>query len=133
MFNKIRNLKNLIGRTFKSTRARTGDEFLLRENDFGTLHVETEVIKRIVERVTINGVHEVKNVSVDKPTQDEPLGIKLDLVITPDYSAPKVGANLRDEIKRILYDTFKIKDALFDIKVTQINQLLPEKKRRQLR
>ncbi len=133
MFNKIKNLTSLIGSTFSRSRVRTGDEFLLRENDFGTIHVEAEVVRRIVERVKVNGVHEIKNIVVDVPSDNEPLKIKLNLIITQDYSAPTVGANLRDAIKEHLLEFLSIKDALFDIRVTQINKKLPETKRRQLK
>ncbi len=133
MLNKIRSLKSLIGSTFSRSRARIGEEFLLRENDFGTIHVETEVVRRIVERVKVNGVHEIKNVVVDSPNDKGLLQIKLNLIISQDYSAPNVGANLRDAIKETLREYFSIKDALFDIRVTQINKKLPETKRRYLK
>lgn len=128
MFNKI---KNLIGNTFGATRSI--GEFLLRETDFGTVHVEIGIIRRIIERTRLEGVHEINNIIIDAPTVNLPLQIKLDLVILQNYSAPMLGAKLRDAIKEDLKNLLDIRDALFDIRVTQVNQNLPEIKKRRVR
>ena len=111
----------------------TSSLFLLRETDFGTVHVETDVIRRLVERTRVEGVHEISNIIIDAPTVNDPLQIKLNLVILQNYSAPVIGANLRDAIKEELKNLLDIRDALFDIRVTQISQNLPEVKRRRVR
>lgn len=131
MLKQIKSLKNLIGNTFGS--ARTGGEFLLRETDFGTIHVEADIIRRIIERMKVTGVHEIKNVIIDLPSVNTPLQIKLNLIIGQDYSAPVIGANLRDAIKDELKNYFEITNALFDIRVTKINPNLPETKKRRVR
>lgn len=131
MFNRIKNLKNLIGNTFVATRS--SGEFLLRETDFGTVNVEIDVIRRIVERTRLEGVHEISNVIIDAPTVNRPLQIGFSLVILQNYSAPVLGANLRDAIKEELKNLLDIRDALFDIRVTQISQNLPEVKKRRVR
>lgn len=131
MLNRIKNLTNLLGSTLKPRTG--GGEFLLRETDFGTVHVETEAVRRVVERVKVDGVHEIKNVVVDKPVIHEPLRIKLNLIIGQNYAAPKVGADLREAVKAELNELFGIKSADFDIRVTQINRNLPEKLRRRVR
>ena len=132
----LNRIKNLFGNTFGRTTFRTArpsDEFILRENDFGTVHVETSVIRRIVERTKLEGVHEINNVTVYKPDLNNPLQIQFNLVILQNYSAPKLGANLRDAIKEELKNLLDIRDAVFDIRVTQINQILPEVKKRRVR
>ena len=129
-------IKNFFGNTFSSSTfraARSGEEFLLRETDFGTVHVETDIIRRLVERTKIEGVHEITNVVIDAPTNIEPLKIRVNLVIMQNYSAPVLGAALRDAVKEELKNWLDIRDALFDIRVTQINQDLPEKKKRRVR
>lgn len=131
MFGRIKDLKKLIGDTFGSSRA--SGEFLLRENDFGTVNVEIDVIRRIVERTRLEGVHEISNIIIDAPTVTRPLQIRFSLVIFQNYSAPILGANLRDAIKEELKNLLDIRDALFDIRVTQINQNLPEVKKRRVR
>jgi hypothetical protein len=131
MFKRIKDLKNLIGNTFGATRL--SGEFLLRETDFGTIHVETDVIRRIIERTRLEGVHEINNIIIDAPTVNLPLQIKLDLVILQNYSAPILGAKLRDAIKEELKNILDIRNALFDIRVTKINQNLPEIKKRRVR
>lgn len=128
MFEKI---KSLIGSTFRITQK--GEEFILRENDFGTIHLDTSAIRRVVEHAKISGVHEIKNVSVDKPSEEVPLNIRLSLTIDHDLSAPKIGEALRDEIKSELYQLFGISDATFDIRVTHITNEVPEKNRRRVR
>lgn len=133
MLNEVKKIiKNTFGRTTFRT-ARPSDEFLLRETDFGTVHVETDIIRRIVERTRLEGVHEIKNVSVDAPNANTSLQIKFDLVILQNYSAPTLGANLRDAIKEELKNWLDIRDALFDIRVTHINQELPAPKKRRVR
>ncbi len=131
MLNRIKNLKHLIGNTFGATR--TGGEFLLRETDFGTVNIEIDIIRRIVERTRLEGVHEINNVIIDAPTVNNPLQVKFDLVILQNYSAPMLGAKLRDAIKEELKNMLDIRDALFDIRVTQVNQNLPEIKKRRVR
>lgn len=131
MLKRIKNLKNLMGNTFGATRS--GGEFLLRETDFGTIHAETDIVRRIVERTRLQGVHEINNVIIEAPTASKPLQLQLSLVILQNYSAPKLGANLRDAIKEELEKILDIRDALFDIRVTQITQELPEKPKRRVR
>ena len=132
MINKI---KNLFGKTFTTSRginrSRGNGEFILRENDFGTVHVE--VIARYVERVKVFGVHEIQNVIVERPTGSVPLNIRLSLIIEQNLPAPKIGADLRDAIKEMLSKIFSIKDAIFDIRVTHINQNVEEPKKRRVR
>ena len=132
----LNRIKNLFGTTFKKgtfRTARASDEFLLRETDFGTVHVETDIIRRIVEKTHIEGVHEINNVIIDAPNFNNPLQIKLNLIILQNYSAPMLGAKLRDAIKEELKNLLDIRDALFDIRVTQINPNLPEQKKRRVR
>ena len=131
MLDRFKNFRSLIGNTFNTSRA--SGEFLLRDTDFGTVHVESDIIRRIVERTRVEGVNEVKNVVVDVPTENYPLNIKFSLVIRPNFSAPVIGANLRDAIREELDNFFDIKDVKFDIRVAQINQQVTEKKKRRVR
>ena len=134
MLDGFKNLKSILGNmgnTFSTSRA--SGEFLLRETDFGTVHVDANIIQRLVERIKIKGVHEIRNVIIDVPTDHYPLQIKLNLIIGQNYSAPVIGANLRDAIKEELKNFLSITDARFDIRVTQINQNAPEKKKRRVR
>ena len=128
---KLPNLKNLLGTTF--TASRVGGEFLLRETNFGKVYIESDTIRQMVERTRVKGVHEIRNVDVEMPDGKRPLQIKLSLIIAQNHAAPVVGANLRDAVKSKLQDYFNIKDARFDIKVTQISQSVPEKKKRRVR
>jgi uncharacterized alkaline shock family protein YloU len=104
------------------------------KTDHGTVNVESDIIRRIVERTRVEGVSEVRNVIIDVPTNDYPLQIKFSLVIGQNYSAPVIGSNLRDTIKEELKNFLDINDVTFDIRVTQINQnVVPEKSKRRVR
>lgn len=131
MLERFKNLKNIFGNTFSTSRV--GGEFLLRETNFGTVHVDANIIRRLVERIKIEGVHEIRNVVIDVPTANYPLQVKLNLIIGQSYSAPIIGAKLRDAIKEDLRNFLAIKDARFDIRVTQINQNVTEKRKRRVR
>lgn len=132
MLSGFKNFKNIFGNTFSTSRA--SGEFLLLKTDYGTVHVEGDIIRRIVERTRVEGVNEVKNVVINLPTENYPLQIRFNLVIRQNYSAPVIGANLRDAIKDELKNFLNIIDVKFDIRVTQINQnVLPEKKKRRVR
>jgi hypothetical protein len=131
MLERFKNFKYLMKNTFNTSRS--SGEFLLRETDFGKVHVDSDIIRRFVERMKIRGVQEIRNVIIDRPTAVLPLQIKFNLIIGQNYSAPTVGANLRDAIKLELKNMFEITDALFDIRVTHISQDLPEKKKRRVR
>ncbi len=132
MLERFKNFKNIFGNTF-STSPRASGEFILRENDFGIVHVDASIIQRLVERTRVEGVHEIKNIVIDVPTITAPLQIKLSLIIGQNYSAPIIGAKLRDAVKDELKNSLNITDAKFDIRVTQINQKAPEKKKRRVR
>lgn len=131
MLNKIKSLKNFLGNTFKVTRS--GEEFLLRETDYGTVNVETDIIRRIVERVKIEGLHEIQGVSVEVPNKYAPLKISVEVVIAQNYPAPLLGANLRYTVNQTLRELLEIQDAILEIRIAQINQKLPEKKKRRVR
>ena len=131
MLNKIKSLKNFFGNTFKVTRS--GEEFLLRETDYGTVHVETDIIRRIVERVKVEGLHEIQGVSVEVPNEYAPLKISVEVVIAQNYPAPLLGANLRYTVNQTLRELLEIQDAIFEVRIAQINQNLPEKKKRRVR
>lgn len=131
MLNRIKSLKNFFGNTFKVTRS--GEEFLLRETDYGTVHVETDIIRRIVERVKIEGLHEIQSVSVEVPNEHAPLKISVEVVIAQNYPAPLLGANLRYTVNQTLRELLEIQDAILDVRIAQINQNLPEKKKRRVR
>lgn len=132
MLNGFKNMKNIFGNTFSTSRA--SGEFLLLKTDYGTVNVESDIIRRIVERTRVEGVSEVRNVIIDVPTEKYPLQIKFSLVIEQNCSAPVVGANLRDTIKEELKNFLDIIDVDFDIRVTQINpNVIPEKSKRRVR
>ncbi|MBO4401039.1 MAG: hypothetical protein J5809_04245 [Selenomonadaceae bacterium] len=131
MLNRIKKIKDIFGSTFKTTRL--GGEFILRENDFGRVHLDTSVIQRVVEHTKVFGVHEIKNVVVDKPSPEVPLNIRLSLTVEHDLSLVEIGEKLRDEVKRELYQLFGINDATFDIRVVRITNEIPDKTRRRVR
>jgi len=131
MLNRIKSLKNFFGNTFKVTRS--GEEFLLRETDYGTVHVETDIIRRIVERVKVEGLHEIQGVSVEVPNEYAPLKISVEVVIAQNYPAPLLGANLRYTVNQTLRELLEIQDAIIEVRIAQINQNLPEKKKRRVR
>jgi uncharacterized alkaline shock family protein YloU len=132
MLSGFKNFRNIFGNTFSTSRA--SGEFLLIKTDYGTVHVDGDIIRRIVERTRVEGVNEVKNVVINLPTENYPLQIRFNLIIRQNYSAPVIGANLRDAIKDELKNFLNIIDVKFDIRVTQINQnVLPEKKKRRVR
>lgn len=131
MLDRFKSLKNILGSTFSTSRA--SGEFLLNKTDFGTVQVDASIIQRLVERTKVEGVNEIRNVVIDIPTEKYPLQIKLNLVIGQSYSAPIIGSKLRDAIKEELEYSLSIIDARFDIRVTQISQNVPEKRRRRVR
>lgn len=132
MITGFKNIKNIFGNTFSTSRS--SGEFLLLKTDYGTVHVESDIIRRIVERARVEGVSEVKNVIINVPTENYPLQIRFSLVIGQNYSAPVIGTNLRDIIREELKNFLNIIDVEFDIRVTQINpDVMPEKRKRRVR
>lgn len=127
----LNTIKNFFGSTFKIRQS--DGEFILRENDFGTIHLDASAIRRIVERTKVSGVHEIKNVVVDPPSREVPLNIRLNLIIQQDLSAVKLGEELRDKIKDELHELFDITVATFDIKVIKIADEIPNRRKRRVR
>lgn len=131
LFNKIvKGTKKVV--TLPTVRTSSG-EFLLRKTDFGLVHVELEVVKKIVERAVaqVQGIQDVA-VAVEKRSSNvTPLKISLTLTlaeghsaITASHEADKV---INDALSEFLQEGFR---APIEVKVNQIAPPVEPKRRR---
>ncbi|MBQ4404581.1 MAG: hypothetical protein II857_09250 [Selenomonadaceae bacterium] len=133
-------LKDLIGKILKKTKrvvtlsaARTsGGEFLLRKTDFGLVHVEFATVEKLAKRAvsTVKEIHE-SELAVEKTSSKvTPMKISLTAVLAEGASAPR-ASQLADKVinealKESLGAGFYVP---VDVKVKQIVQVVPQKRR----
>lgn len=108
--------------TLPTTRTSSG-EFLLRKTDFGIVHVEFEVVKKIAERALsqVKGIQEV-SVAVEKiQSKAAPFEISLQLILAEGYSAPQVSRAadkaINDALTESMQQNFYVP---IEVKVKQI-------------
>ena len=128
------SIKKFIGKKFtnKTFRTvRTGDLFTLRNTDFGKINVESDMIRRVVERAVtdIEGVHEI-SAEVEKPTEGNSLKVRFSLALEQDYSAQNIGAELAKRVREVLQDMFQIADVEIYMRVKDIAQAQKKSVRR---
>lgn len=133
-------LKDLIGKILKKTKkvvtlstARTSSgEFLLKKTDFGLVHVEFATIEKLARRAVseLKEIHEAE-LAVEKTTSTvTPLRIRLTATLAEGYSAPKASLAadmaINTALKKLLALEFYVP---VDVKVRQIMQVVPQKRR----
>ena len=121
--------KNFTNKTFRTVR--TGDLFTLRDTEFGKVNVETDMIRRVVERavIDIDGIDEISAI-VEKPTGGSSLKIRFSIVLQQDYSAQNIGAELVKRVREVLQDVFQIADVEIYMRVKDIAQAKKKSVRR---
>ena len=133
-------LKDLIGKILKKTKrvvalsaARTtGGEFLLKETDFGRIHVEFATVEKLARRA-LEEVKEIQEaeLAVEKTASNvTPLKIRLTAVLAEGFPAPKASLAadmaINAELKKFLAIDFYVP---VDVKVRQIAQVVTQKRR----
>lgn len=129
--------KNFIGKNFNTRTFRTsstGDLFTLRNTDFGKINVETDMIRRVVERVTadIEGVSDI-SATVEKPTDRDSLKVRFSIVLEQNYSAQNISAELVKRVREILQECFEIADVEIYMRVENVMQSADKKNKRRVR
>lgn len=129
MLNKF---KSLIGKTFRTNRA--GNLFTLRNSEFGKINVETDLVRRIVERDTKNleGIYEL-NAIVEPPTEKNSLAVRFALALEQNYSAQDISVKLVKIVREILEDYFQIADVEIYMRVTDVVENSAKKNKRRVR
>ena len=127
MFGKFQAIKDFFSGKISVTHG--SSEVELQKNNFGFIYCETALMERIVAKVAkkIKGVSDAK-VVVDKPVGNYPLKVRFSLVIKQNCSANDLSETLVGKSKQALYDTCGIKNAVVEVKVTDVEKV--EQKRR---
>jgi len=128
VFNK---LKKLISGKVSSAR-KSGVEITVKKNKFGVVDVDSEVIRRYIERdaLSVEGVHNLRASVEDFGNH---LKISLEIVLKQNNSAPEVSTALENTIRDILKKIFEITEVDFGVKITEIVQNETSEKRRKLK
>lgn len=133
LFNKIvKGTKKVV--TLPTVRTSSG-EFLLRKTDFGLVHVEFEVIKKIAERALaqVQGINDV-TVAVEKNTSNvTPLKISLTLALAEGHSALTASREADKVINNALSEF--LQEGFYSPIEVKVNHIVPpvEPKRRRVR
>lgn len=133
-------LKDLIGKILKKTKkvvtlstARTSSgEFLLKKTDFGLVHVEFATVEKLAKRAVseLKEIHEAE-LAVEKTTSTvTPLKVRLTATLAEGYSAPKASLAADMAINTALKNSLALEFYVpVDVKVKQIVQIVPQKRR----
>ena len=131
MLDRFKNFigKNFTNKTFRTVR--TGDLFTLRNTEFGKINVESDLIRRVVERevTDIEGVHEL-SATVEKPTERKSLVIRFSMALEQNYSAQNISVELVKRVRKVLQDMFQIADVEIYMRVKDIAQAQKKSVRR---
>ena len=127
----INKLKKLISGKVSSAK-KSGVEITVKKNKFGVVGVDSEVIRRYIERdaLSVEGVH---NLRASVENFGNHLKISLEIVLKQNNSAPEVSTALENTIRDILKKIFEITEIDFSVKITEIVQNETSEKRRKLR
>lgn len=129
-------IKTIVSKTKKvvtlPTRTSSGD-FLLKETDFGHVHVEFSVVQEIAERAlsAVKGINE-SEITIEKSASNViPMKAYLNLALSEGYSAIRVSEEadkaINDAMKKFMNLEFYLP---VEVKVKQITTQAVTKRRR---
>lgn len=138
MLNKIKSLLDntsrpkLLDDVLRS--ASSGGEFILQENNFGAVHVELNLIRRLVERAAaeVKGINSAK-ADVNKAGVRSPLTIRFELALEQDFSVKDVSDDLVEAVKKVLQETLDISDVEIYVRVVNISKKPEDNRKRRVR
>ena len=133
-------LKDLIGKilnktkkvvTLSAARSSSG-EFLLKETDFGKIHVEFQAVEKLARCALkeVKEIHEAQLVVEKALSKVTPLKIRLIMTLAKGFSAPKASLAadmaINAALKKFLELDFYVP---VEVQVKQIAQVVPKKRR----
>ena len=133
-------LKDLIGKILKKTKkvvtlsaARSSSgEFLLKETDFGQIHMEFQAVEKLAQRALseVKEIHEAQLAVEKTMSKVTPLKIRLTTTLAEGTSAPKASLAadmaINAALKKFLGIDFYVP---VEVQVQQIAQVVPQKRR----
>lgn len=108
----------------------SGDIELEKGND-GEVKVTVPALVSVVERAALNviGVRRVA-ANVEKQGGEVPVKAQLEIVLSQNFAAPEVSAQVKDAVNAALKTVLQIPDAPVDVKVVEITHAVIEREKR---
>ena len=115
----------------KSAKILNPSDLELQKDETGEVKITIEALAGVVERaaLTVTGVRQV-SASVYKQDGKVPLKIELDIVLSQNYTAQKVGEQVNKAVNEALMATAQISGVPVEIKVTEVTHAIIEREKR---
>lgn len=103
----------------------------LQKGTFNEVKVTIPAIVSVVERAALSvaGVRQVE-AKVTNQGGKTPVGVKLSIVLSQNYSAPKVSEDVKKAVIKSLLVALEITDAPVEVKVTEVTHAVVEREKR---
>ena len=132
----LNRFKNFIGKNFQKSFRTSGTSnfFTLKNTDFGKINVESDLIRRVVEREVkeIEGIFSA-TATVEPPTEKNALQIRFALTLLQGTSAQSISGQLVKAVREVLQEEFQIADVEIYMRVTDVMQAVQKKSGRRVR
>lgn len=117
--------------TRKSNKLLSSGDVELHRGESSEVHITIPATVSVVERAALSviGVREA-NAKVYKQDSKVPIRIQLSIVLSQNYSAPDVSAEVRAAVNSALKITLQIAEVPIEIKVTEVTHAVIERERR---
>ena len=125
IFKRLKSKSN----TFMATRS--GEEFILQKNNFGTVGADVAAIQKVITRSadSVAGISKA-DVSIDRLIANAPLKLHYALELEQNFSVNDVSKDLVSAVKNDLEKFFTIPDVEIYVRVTDVSKPAEKPKRR---
>jgi len=125
IFKRLKSKSN----TFMATRS--GEEFILQRNNFGTIGADVSAIQKVITRSadSVAGISKA-DVSIDRLIANAPLKLHYALELEQNFSVNDVSKDLVSAVKNDLEKFFAIIEVEIYVRVTNVNKPAEKPKRR---
>jgi|GEM_PF-2265943 len=125
IFKRLKSKSN----TFMATRS--GEEFILQKNNFGTVGADVAAIQKVITRSadSVAGISKA-DVSIDRLIANAPLKLHYALELEQNFSVNDVSKDLVSAVKNDLEKFFAIIEVEIYVRVTNVNKPAEKPKRR---
>jgi uncharacterized alkaline shock family protein YloU len=115
----------------KATIVNLSGDVELQKGTFKEVSVSIPAIISVVERAALSvaGVRQVE-AKVQNKGGNAPVNVQLSIILSQNYSAPEVSAEIKTAVNKALQVALEISDVPVDMKVSEITHAVIERERR---
>lgn len=115
----------------KKSGGRKSDDVELKKGEAGEVLVAVEAVTSVVEQaaLTVSGVREV-HAEIFQNSEAVPIKIRLSIVLSQGYSAPKVSEEINSAVSEATKTAFEISEVPIELKVREITHAVVDREKR---